>query len=69
MRKDVECQIPAAAVADGKCIIASYFIEGNAYKKLLQWCSNISLRPELEPIIIACLAGRDAQEVLYTGFV
>ena len=36
MRKDVECQIPAAAVADGKCIIASYFIEGNAYKKLLQ---------------------------------
>ena len=31
MRKDVECQIPAAAVADGKCIIASYFIEGNEY--------------------------------------
>ena len=30
MRKDVECEIPADAVADGKCIIASYFIEGNA---------------------------------------
>ena len=31
MRKDVECEIPATAVADGKCIISSYFIEGNAY--------------------------------------
>ena len=27
------------------------------------------LKPELEPTVIACLAGRDAQEVLYTGFV
>ena len=25
--------------------------------------------PELEPTVIACLAGRDSQEVLYTGFV
>ena len=32
MRKDVECEMPAAAVADGKCIILSYFVEGNAYK-------------------------------------
>lgn len=31
MRKDVESEIPAAAVADGKCIISSYFIQGNAY--------------------------------------
>ena len=31
MLTDVECEIPAAAVADGKCIISSYFIEGNAY--------------------------------------
>lgn len=31
MRKDVECEIPAAAVANGKCIISSYFIKGNAY--------------------------------------
>ena len=31
MRKDVECEIPAAAVKDGKCVISSYFIQGNAY--------------------------------------
>ena len=37
--------------------------------KLLQSCSNLTLKPELEPTVIACLAGRDAQEVLYTGFV
>ena len=37
--------------------------------KLLQSCSNFTLKPELEPTVIACLAGRDAQEVLYTGFV
>ena len=29
--KDVECEIPATAVANGKCIISSYFIQGNAY--------------------------------------
>ena len=27
------------------------------------------IRPKLEPAVIACLAVRDAQEVLYTGFV
>ena len=32
-------------------------------------CSNFTLKPELEPTVTACLAGRDAQEVLYTGFV
>ena len=32
--------------------------------KLLQPCSNFTLKPELEPTVIACLAGRDAQEVL-----
>ena len=31
MRKDVECQIPAAAVANDKCIISSYFIQENGY--------------------------------------
>ena len=37
--------------------------------KLLQSCSNLRLKPELEPAVIACLARRDAQELLYTGFV
>ena len=37
--------------------------------KLLQSCSNFALKPELKPTVTACLAGRDAQEVLYTGFV
>ena len=37
--------------------------------KLLQSCGNFTLKPELEPTGIACLARRDAQEVLYTGFV
>ena len=31
--------------------------------KLLQSCSNFTLKPELKPIVTACLAGRDAQEV------
>ena len=37
--------------------------------KLLQSFSNFTLKPELKPTVTACLAGRDAQEVLYTGFV
>ena len=37
--------------------------------KLLQSCSNFTLKFELESTVIACLAGRDAQEVLYNGFV
>ena len=37
--------------------------------KLLQSCSNLTLKPELEPTVTACLAGRDGEEVLYTGFV
>ena len=36
--------------------------------KLLQSCINFTLKPELEPTVMACLAGRDAQEVLCTGF-
>ena len=28
--------------------------------KLLQSCSNLRLKPELEPAVTACLAGRDA---------
>ena len=31
--------------------------------KLLQSCSNFTLKPELEQTVTACLAGRDAQEV------
>ena len=30
---------------------------------------QLHVKTELEPTVIACLAGRDAQEVLYTGFV
>ena len=37
--------------------------------KLLQSCINFTLKPELEPTVMACLAGRDAQELLCTGFV
>ena len=41
--------------------------------KLLQsQCSNLTLKPELEPTVIACfccLAIRDAQEVLFSRFV
>ena len=37
--------------------------------KLFKSCSNFTLKPELEPTVIACLAGRDAQENLYAGFV
>ena len=40
--------------------------------KLLQSRRNLTLKPELEPTVIACfccLAGRDAQESLDTRFV
>ena len=37
--------------------------------KLLHLCCNFTLKPGLRPTVTACLAGRDAQEVLYTGFV
>ena len=37
--------------------------------KLLQWCSYFTLKPELELTVIAHLAGRNAHEVLYTGFL
>ena len=39
--------------------------------KLLQSHGNFTLKPELEPTVIACLVGRDTctQEVLYTGFL
>ena len=37
--------------------------------KLLQSCSNFTLKPELKPTVTACSVGRDPQEVLYTGFV
>ena len=32
--------------------------------KLLQSCINFTLKDELEPTVMACLADRDAQEVL-----
>ena len=35
----------------------------------LQSCRNFTLEPELEPAVTASLAGGDAQELLYTGFV
>ena len=38
--------------------------------KLLQSCSKFVFKTELdESTVIACLAGRDAQEVLYTGLI
>ena len=37
--------------------------------KLLQSCSNFTLKLELKPTVTACWAERDAQEVLYTGFI
>jgi len=37
--------------------------------KLLQRCSYFTLKPELESTVIAHLAGRNAQEALYTGFL
>ena len=37
--------------------------------KLLQSCSNFTIKPELKPTVTNCLASRDVQEVLYTGFV
>ena len=37
--------------------------------KLLQSCSNVTVKLEREPTVTACLAGRDDQEVLYTEFV
>ena len=36
---------------------------------LLAKALKTTLKPELKPTIIACIAGRDAQEVLYTGFI
>ena len=42
---------------------------GFGRSKLLQSCRNLTLKPELEPTVIAYLAGRDAQEVLYAKFV
>ena len=52
--------------ATSKCVLLEYALEDQNYSKS---CSNFTLKPELEPTVIACLAGRDAQEVLYTGFV
>ena len=37
--------------------------------KLLQSCRNLTVKPELEPTVMTYLAGGDAQEVFYTGFV
>ena len=43
-----------------KCVLLAYALED---QKLLQSCSNFTLKPELKPTVTACLAGRDAQEV------
>ena len=37
--------------------------------KLLQSCRNFTLKSELEQTVIACLVGRNAQEVFYSPFV
>ena len=37
--------------------------------KLLQSCSNFTLKPELKPTVTAWSTGRDVQEALCTGFV
>ena len=50
--------------ASSKCVLLSF-----GGSKFLQSCSNLTLKPELEPAVTACLADRDAREVLYTGFV
>ena len=37
--------------------------------KLRQSSSDFTLKQELEPAVIACLAGRDVPKVLYVGFL
>ena len=49
-----------AMQALSKCVLLAYALED---QKLLQSCSNFTLKPELKPTVTACLAGRDAQEV------
>ena len=53
--------------ASRKCVLLAIALEKQNY--VLQSCCNFTLKPWLEPTVIACLAGRDAQEVLYTGYV
>ena len=53
--------------ASRKCVLPASALDDQNY--ILQSCSNVTLKPELELTVIACLAGRDSQEVLYTGFV
>ena len=51
--------------ASRKCVLLGKALEEDySNHKAL----HFTLEPELEPASIASLAGRDAQEVLYTGF-
>ena len=49
------------------CPIETYLSFGRS--KLLHSCSYFMLKSEPEQTVIACLAGRNAQEVFYSGFV
>ena len=49
-----------------KCVLFGKISFGGS--KLLQPRSNFAFKPDLDPTVIACLAGRDTQEVLYAGF-
>ena len=49
-----------------KCVLFGKISFGGS--KLLQPCSNFAFKPDLDPTVIACLASRDTEEVLYAGF-
>ena len=52
--------------ASRKCVLLAEALEDQNYSN--HDALHFTLEPELEPASIACLAGRDAQEVLHTGF-
>ena len=72
MSNSLACILACISVGDKHVEgIKKVFSTGISFgrSKLLQSCSNFMLKTELKPTVTACLAGRDAQEVLYTGFV
>ena len=52
------------AVIKGMCSTDIKFLRS----KLLQSYSNFTLKPKLEPTVVACLAGRDAHKVFILDF-
>ena len=52
--------------ASRKCVLLAKALEDQNYSN--HKALHFMLEPELEPASITCLAGRDTQEVLYTGF-